>query len=292
MKYDTLSEREGVNILWRGTVRLSQSFIESMTEPVAQDGVKIYTICDCTFDKEDNAQFDNPGLQKDFPNRITVALKGDKVSEFMKCSAFTRQEHVDAKRFARPAKRQKTTTKGFVLEPLQEQEQQQQQQQPTTPIHDACLSIFQFDNRNSSNQTVVQFNSVDLKPSLAVEKLGCIAFASGSQGSSVTFSKDPKKSVTILYAASDQKPFVARLDTNQDRRWVVGKSDGVEIKIDDHAEQLQTTTKRSDDTPTLDEALKILNIRLAKGEITIYEYENLRQVMENRTGRTSTNWGV
>ena len=258
-----------------------------MTEPVVQDGVKIYTIYDHKFDKEDNAQFDNHGLQKDFPNRITVVLNGNKVAEFMKCSAFTRQERVDTKRFARSAKRQKTTTKGFVLESLQ-----QQYDHPTTPIHDACLSIFQFDNKNSSNQTVVQFNSIDLKPSLVVEKLGCIAFASGSQGSSVTFSKDPKKSVTILYAASDQKPFVARLDTNQDRRWVVCKSNGAEIKIDDQAEQLQTTTKRSDDTPALDEALKILNIRLAKGEITIYEYENLRQVMENRTGRTSTNWGV
>ena len=114
----------------------------------------------------------------------------------------------------------------------------------------------------------------------------------GHRESSVTFSKDPKKSVTILYAASDQKPFVARLDTNQDRRWIVCKSNGEEIKIDDQTEELQTPTKKLDNTPGLDEALRILNIRLAKGEITIYEYENLRQVMENRTDKASTNWGA
>ncbi len=257
------------------------------SKPVVQEGVKIYTIYDCKFDREDNAQFDNPDLQKNFPNKITVVLKGDKVMESMRCSAFTMQEHFDTKRFTRSVKRQKTTTKGFVLEPLQ-----QQQQQPTTTEHDAYLSMFQFDNKNSSNQTIVQFNSIDLKPSLVVEKLGCAAFASGSQGSSVTFSKDPKKSVTILYAASEQRPFVARLDTNQDRRWIVCKSNGEEIKIDDQTEELQTPTKKPDNTPGLDEALKILNTRLAKGEITIYEYENLRQVMENRTDKASTNWGA
>ena len=281
LDYDILKKRDGIDILWEGIVRLSQSFVDCMTEPVVQDDMKIYTFYDRRFDREDNAQFDNLAASKNFPNKVTIVLKGSGITEFMKCSAFTRQERFETKRPIKSTKGTKITLKGFFLEPLQH----------TDMSEYACLSVFQFDNENSSNQTVMQLDSVDLKHSLIVEKLGCVAFASGSRGSGITFSRDPKKSVTILYVASDRKPFIVRLDTNQNRRRVVCRSDGAKMEADSPAGHLQNPTpKKPVSAASLDEALNILNIRLAKGEITIYEYENLRRVMESHTDQASTNW--
>lgn len=286
MKYDIQNKSDDVDTLWKGTVRLSQRFIDCMSEPTTQNNVKVYTIHDHKFGNKDNAQFDNPNLSKNFPNKITVVLQGEKITEFMKCSAFTRRESFETKILVKSVKRKETIVKGFILEPLQHHQK--------TSKH-AYLSVFQFDNANSSNQTIIQLDTADLRQSLIVEKLGCVAFASGSQGSSITFSKDPKKSVTIVYVASDQMPFVARLDTNQDKRRIVCKSNGAETKVDSQTEHhyLQTPTQeKRDPAPAVEEALKILNIRLAKGEITIYEYRDLRQVIENRTDQASTNWGA
>ena len=175
------------------------------------------------------------------------------------------------------AKRKKTIIKGFFLEPSMH----------VGVSEHACLSVFQFDNRNSDNQIAIQFDSIKSKPSLVVEKLGCAALASGSQGSNITFSKDPQKSVTIFYVATDQKPFIARLDTNQGKRRTVCRSDGVkteEINPPDPTQNLRSEMPQSAHSSALDEPLKILNTRLAKGEITIYEYESLRKTMERKAG--------
>ncbi len=287
LEYDILKRQKDVDVLWSGTVKMSQSFVDCMSEPIIQDDLKIYTISDHRFGREDNAQFDNPGLSKNFPNEIAIVLKGNKIMEFMRCSVFTRQEYLEAGGgfMQKSVKRKKTMIKGFFLEPSTH---------AGVPEH-AYLSVFQFDNRNSDNQIAIQFDSVESKPSLVVEKLGCAALASGSQGSNITFSKDPQKSVTIFYVATDQKPFIARLDTNQGKRRTVCRSDGVkteEIKPPDITQNLRAEKYQSVHSSALDEPLKILNTRLAKGEITIYEYENLRKVMESKAGQASTNWWV
>lgn len=273
LEYDILKNPDDVDIRWKGTVRLSQSLADCMTEPAVQDDMKIYTLYDRKFSREDNAQLDNPAASKNFPNSITVILKGGRMTEFMKCSAFTKQECLGAKRLMRTAKQKKTTVKGFFLEPLS---------QARAEGH-ACLSVFQFDNGDSANQAAMRLDSVDLKHSLVVERLGCVAFTSGSQGSSITFSRDPKKSVTILYVASDQRPFVARLQTNRATKRIVCRSNGEAVEgstttTAGHAQDLMPG--KPSRASSLDEALKILNVRLAKGEITIHEYKNLRKAME------------
>lgn len=267
-----MKKRDGVDILWEGTVRLSQNLVDCMTEPAVQDDMKIYTLDDHRFNRKDNTQFDNPSASKNFPNKITIVLKGCKITEFMKCSAFTKQEHFDSRGLIKSTKRKMIMAKGFFLEPLSHTRTQEH----------ACLSLFQFDNEDSCNQAAMHLDFVNLKHSLIVEELGCVAFASGSQGSGITFSRDPKKSVTILYVASDQKPFIARLETNHDRKRIICRSDGARIMLDKPAKHLQNQTpEKPTHASSLDEALKILNIRLAKGEITIYEYENLRKTMES-----------
>ena len=284
MKYDILEDREDVDVLWKGLVKLDQSFIDCMSEPVTQDGLKIYAAYDRRFGREDNAQFDNPGLSRDFPNEVTIVLKGDRHMKFMMCSVFRRQEDFEAGGLLqKTVKKKRTVTKGFLLEPL-----------PNTTISDhACLSTFQFDNENSDNQTTIQFDTVGQKSSLILEKMGCAAFASGSQGTHITFAKDPKKSVTVFFVASDQKPFIARLDTNLGRRRIICRSGGMrseEIKPADRLQAPAPSQRQSVPAPSLDEPLKILNNRLAKGEITIYEYESIRKAMESKVGESSTDW--
>ncbi len=288
LEYDILKRQEDVDVLWSGTVKMSQSFVDCMSEPVVRDDLKIYTISDHIFGRGDNAQLDNPGLAKDFPNEVTVVLKGNKIMEVMRCSVFTRQEYFESGGgfMLKSVKRRRTVIKGFFLEPSTH----------AGVSEHAYLSVFQFDNKNSGNQIAIQFDSVESKPSLVVEKLGCVALASGSQGTNITFSKDPHKSVTIFYVATDQKPFIAKLETHQGKSKTICRSDGAktkEIEILDPTQNMSPEMYQSVYASALEEPLKILNTRLAKGEITIYEYENLRKVMETKAGQvSSTNWWV
>ena len=287
MDYGTLEEQENVDVLWKGVVRLDHSFVDCMSGPVIQDDLRIYTVRDRKFGKEDNAQFDNPGFSKDFPNEVTIALKGGRSMEFMMCHVFKRQEDFEAGGgfMQKTVKKKRTVTKGFFLEPLSH----------TTVSDHACLSTFQFDNQNSDNQTTIQFDSIGQKSPLILEKMGCAAFASGSQGTHITFAKDPRKSLTVFLVASDQRPFIAKLNTNWGKRKVICGSNGIrseKIKPLGRLQNPAPNRRRSEPAPSLDEPLKILNNRLARGEITIYEYESIRKAMESKVDQSSTDWWV
>ena len=195
----------------------------------------------------------------------------------MRCHAFTKR----SKNFKR--RNSDIVLKGFFLEPLC------RVREDDYVTNDACMTIFKFNNEDTRNQTVMRLDSVYVKHALIVEKLGCVAFASGSQGSAVTFLKDTKKSVTIVSVTSDQNPFVARLETGHGTKRFVCKSDG-EIKesFDDggHMSSLMevdnnnNTTTTTTTTHDADDPLKILNVRLAKGEITIDEYKAIQKAIK------------
>ena len=118
------------------------------------------------------------------------------------------------------------------------------------------------------------------KAILSLAALGCAAFASGSSGSSITFANDPKRSVTVVFAASDQRPFVARLGSRHGVKVVTCDGGGFSTKDVVSAQDNTGTVHLEGDAPVQDDPKRILDIRLARGEITIHEYEEIRRIMD------------
>lgn len=251
-----------IDVLWSGTVRLDQSLADCLMEPTIRDGYSVYAVHDSTYGRENNVQFDNPGSFKKFPNTVTVVAEGWDGAESLQCSAFVAYGDARDGLLRRGPKRE-AIAKGFVFEPLSGVE---------GDIH-SRIAKFQFDNGNSANEAAYHLDGIGATPPLEMESLGCAAFASGSDGSSVTFAKDPKRSVTVVFVASDRKPFVARVGSAYSRKRVTCRGSGFVVEGIDPA-------GRGPGETTPGGPLDILNTRLAKGEITVQEYEKIRRAME------------
>ena len=275
-------------VLWQGIVKIDQSFVKRLSNPSQHEDLNVYTIRDSRYSKEDNAQFDNSGLLRNFPNELTVIIKGSELMEFMKCSVFKGYEYQELTKgfLIKFRTEKKTVVKGFILEPLSD-----------TVVEDfACLGVIQFDNEESGNEAVYKLDTTELRPSLILHKLKMVALASGSQGSNITFTKDPQKSVTIVFVASNKNPFIADLDSKNGMQRITCGSNGLktqeirEVYPSQHSTPSDTSPKVKQSSRENDDALQILKDRLAKGEITIYEYENLRNIIEGNRNSASTNW--
>lgn len=264
-------EADDVRVLWSGTVRLDRSLVDCLNEPTIRDGYSVYAVRDDTYGKENNAQFDNPGSSKRFPNTVLVIVKGLDGADILQCSAFVAYGGAGRGLLRRGATRE-AVAKGFVLEALPGAEAD----------NHSRIARFQFDNENSGNEAAYQLGGVGSAPPLEMESLGCVAFASGSDGSSVTFARDPRRSVTVVFVASDQRPFIAKVGSTQRSRRVTCTSSGFLVEdIGPAGYGLDTPPAQISPGASIpDGPLGILNTRLAKGEITIQEYERLRRAIE------------
>ena len=251
-----------IDVLWSGTVKLDRSLADCLKKSTIRDGYSIYAVRDSTYGRENNVQFDNPESLKGFPNTVTVVAEGWDGAESLQCSAFVAYGDARDSLLRRGPKRE-AVAKGFVFEPLSGVEED----------NHSRIAKFQFDNGNFGNEAAYRLGGIGATPPLEMESLGCAAFASGSDGSSVTFARDPKRSVTVVFVASDRKPFVARVGSAYSRKRVTCRGSGFVVEEIDSA-------GRDPREATPGGPLDILNTRLAKGEITIQEYEEIRKVME------------
>ena len=254
-------------------VRLDQSLTDRLTNPVVQDGLDVYTIQDSKYGRRDGAQFDNSGLSKTFPDVVTLIIPNDgNLAGSMKCCAFLVRGNTGRGFWRRSMSGNDVVIKGFILEVVPDGSRYEQGQEQ------ARLALFQFDNGDSENEVSCGVDGIKVRPSLSLVALGCAAFASGSSGSVITFSTDPKRSITAVFAASDQRPFVARFGSRYGTRVVTYDSGGLSTR-DIPSAQDMGVVRLEGDTPARDDPKKILDVRLARGEITIHEYKKLRRLM-------------
>lgn len=266
-------------MLWQGIVKIDPSI--SMIMPEARDadnGLKLFTIVDSTFQYEDNAQLDNPDLVADLPNSISIYVTGGKILEYMKCSvikryrlakndqkiSFFRRKQQD---IASPSYKRIVASKGFLLSPVNLGNGH--------ITHTGCLASVRVSNEYGE--------------AIIFEKIGLSIFASGSKTSDVTFTNQ-RRSATIIFVASDEKPFVA---------YVRSKSTLVKLFCNSSGIKTEKTLQIEDDGKTLhgrqqvEDPLQILKVRLAKGEISIEEYSRLRRLIsddEERRLSEGSNW--
>lgn len=255
-------------IMWEGIVKVDPGVTEHISsQTIERDGFKLFTIIDSRYRFEDNAQLDNPMGFKDFPNKIILPVKGGEILEYMSCLVIKCYVYSSGSKgfFKKDSLHErKTIAKGFILQPVSDK---------IITEYFACLASIQFNN---------EYNK-----SLAIERQGLWMFASGSQTSNITI-RDPLKSVTTVFVASDDRPLRAYIHSKDKVLKLTCNSKGVKTEEilkqeEDNYYSLHHSDKQND-------PMHILKTRLVKGEITIEEYLKLQKIIKGEHLDSASGW--
>jgi hypothetical protein len=252
-------------IIWQGTVKVDASIIDHLT--VINDRIddfRLFHIADTKYNHEDIFQLDNFDGKTNFPNKVTLIVKGD-LTEHMECFAIKCHILSESNSFIKKKFIKHTTLKGFIL-------------QPTTSVNEidssARLTAIRFDNEQSKV--------------LNISNRGLVTFTSGSRTSNITIGST-RKSVTLFFISSDESPFVVSMGIKKPTLRITYGSIGILRK--EHLENSQLITSQSSQTKLANEqSLEILNMRLSKGEITIEEYQKLKEILQCDSKKSSFYW--
>lgn len=254
-------------VIWQGVVKIDPSISAHIPEGIeeAGNGLKFFTIRDSTFPYSDNAQLDNPDLVANFPNDISIYVTGAKILEYMKCSVIKWYQfatRVQKTSFFRRKRQQDlnnysanriVAAKGFLLSPVNTNDGNMD--------HVGCLASIKVSNEYGE--------------SIIFEKTGLAIFASGSKTSNITITNQ-RRSATTVFVASDEKPFVVYMRSKATLVKLLCDSSGIKtektLQVEDGGKPLPGRQQSED-------PLQILNIRLAKGEISVEEYKKLRRLI-------------
>jgi len=252
-------------IIWQGTVKVDASIFDRLTVINDRiDGFRLFNIVDTKYNHEDIFQLDNFDGKADFPNKVTIIVKGD-LTEHMDCYAIKCHILSESNSFIKKKFIKHITLKGFIL-------------QPTTSVNEinssACLTAIQFDNEQSKV--------------LNITNHGLVTFTSGSRTSNITIGST-RKSVTLVFVSSDENPFVVSEGIRKPSLRITYGSIGILRK--EYLENSQLITSQSSQTKLANEqSLEILNMRLSKGEITIEEYQKLKEILQYDSKKSSFYW--
>jgi hypothetical protein len=267
-------------VIWQGIVKIDPSISVHMPEGIeAGNGLKSLTIKDSAFPYSDNAQLDNPDLATNFPNDITIYVTGAKILEYMKCSVIKWYKFVTNMQktsfFRRESQQHPNdhsakriiAAKGFLLSPVDTNN--------GNINHVGCLASIKVSNEYGE--------------SIVFEKTGLAIFTSGSKTSDITFTNQ-RRSVTTVFVASDEKPFVVYMKSKATLVKLLCDSNGIKtektLQVEDRGKALPGRQQSED-------PLQILKIRLAKGEISVDEYNKLRRLIaddEEKYLDQGSNW--
>lgn len=225
---------------------------------------RLFNITDTKYGHDDIVQLDNVHGKPNFPNKVTVIVKGELI-EYMDCFAIKCHTLSESNGFLKKSAIKSTTLKGFILQPTSNKNE--------IDSH-ACLAAIQFNNEEGKI--------------LSITHQGLLTFTSGSRTSNVTIG-NPRKSVTMVFVSSDEDPFVASMGLKKSSLKLTCGSTGISKKED--LEKAQSPSSQSPlTTSTNGHSLEILNSRLSKGEITIEEYQKLKEILQDGTNKSSFYW--
>jgi hypothetical protein len=252
-------------IIWQGTVKVDASIFDRLTVTDDRiDDFRLFNIVDTKYNHEDIFQLDNLDGKATFPNKVTIIVKGD-LSEYMDCFAIKCHILSESNSFIKKKLVKHITLKGFIL-------------QPTTGVNEID---------SSASLTAIQFDSEQSKV-LNITNRGLVTFTSGSRTSNITIG-NTHKSVTLVFVSSDESPFVTSAGIKKPSLRITYGSIGILRK--EYLENSQSTTFQSSQTKLANEqSLEILNMRLSKGEITIEEYQKLKEILQYDSKKSSFNW--
>lgn len=249
MQYDVNLTLKSV---WEGIVKISDTFDDYISDIQEHEDYKQITIKDLSYHNPNYYTFDNDASTITFPTEITVLVYGKEIKEYMKCIAFYGFQEIEKEKgFIRKEKYSENImrAKGFRLYPI-----------PETLENDYPILA-------SYRAKIGADHSFDIK------KKGIVAFGTGSDSSSYDAAYS---SITTAFVASDMQPFVAVVRKKGKIFNMLCNGSGIKEESTEMGEKNKPQIVKTKDDP-----LTILKLRLAKGEITPEEYENLKKMLES-----------
>jgi len=237
---------------WSGIVKIDASLDDYVTNIEETQDSKRFVIKDVKYHHENYLTPDLPPNFKvySFPREVTIWMKKQvELQNYMRCDAllgFFNEEKIRG--FIRKEKyyEERLVAKGFKL--------------GLVDTHDEKVPVLA-----SYRAGIGADNAIN------IEQKGIICFCSASQSSS---DDAAYQSLTCVFIASDEKPFVAYVRKKGSMNKVICDSNSIrEISQDKEHELKNRLVKPSEDP------LTVLKLRLAKGEITKEEYEDLQKMI-------------
>ena len=242
-------------IQWSGIVKIDNSVDDYVKNIEHGSSVKRFIIKDV---KYHHTFYETPDVPPNvsvysWPREVAIWLERDvNLQEFMNCDAVLGFHKIEKTRgLIRKEKyyEERLIAKGFRLESA------------ANPGKVPVLASYRA-NIGSDNA----FN---------IERKGIACYCSGSQSSSY---EGAYKSLTCVFIASDEKPFMAYVRKKGILNKMICNSDGIkEISQDKGREE----PKKKQSIKPSEDPLTVLKLRLAKGEITKIEYEELKKTLED-----------
>lgn len=249
MQYDVNLTLKSV---WEGIVKIDDTFDDYISDIQEREDHKQITIKDLNYHNPNYHTFDNAAGTISFPTEITVLVYGKEIKEYMKCIAFYGFQKIEKERgLIRKEKyyEEIMRAKGFRLDPITE-----------TSGNDYPILA-------SYRAKMGADHSFDIK------QKGIVAFGTGSDSSGY---EAAYSSITTAFVASDVQPFMAVVRKKGKIFNVLCNSSGIKEESADFGEK-----KKPQITKAKDDPLTVLKLRLAKGEVTPEEYENLKKMLES-----------
>lgn len=249
--------------LWIGNVNVDDSLDDYVNDISYSGDAKLLKIKDVKYHHEDYFIPDYPETQYRIPVPITIVVKGKELLDQMKCTAFRgyykiaktkgliRKETYYEKRFG---------AKGFILEPL-----------PLT--NDGKPATDLSANATKLPRLMAYRANIGGDNTFSIVNYGAVFFHSASASAYLT---DPaRRSVTALFIATNDNPMIANVRKKGQIHRLVCSGYGTNEESQDKGAKPAKTKKTKDDP------LQVLKLRLAKGEITKEQYDELRQLIES-----------
>ncbi|MFQ5941901.1 MAG: hypothetical protein ACE5J2_01830 [Nitrososphaerales archaeon] len=237
--------------LWKGMVKIDSSLDDYVSDISYIGKTKQLHIKDVKYHHVYYDTLDNPRGALDYPSEIMLLVKGKELQKYMKCSAVLAYRQVQKTRgLIRKEKyyEEILSAKGFALEPASH-----------IRTNLPCMASYRA-NIGGDNA----FN---------IEKQGIVSFYTASASRRLGFNA-ARKSITCVFIASDQLPFVAYVRKKGKMFKMICSSDGMKEELEDKGGECKGQKIKPIHDPLL-----LLKLRLATDEITKEEYKELKKML-------------
>jgi hypothetical protein len=257
VKDGELKSDDKLQILWQGVVKVDDSIDDYVSNISHTGSYKRYEIKDVKYKHENYHTTDNQRYSLGYSLvTVDVLAESESFDEYMHAAAFIRYQLIEKQRgLIRKEKyfERRPDLKGFLLRRITIQGDKQALN--SVPVLASYRANIGGDN------------------AFSIQREGHIALYSSSSSSAVY--NDPARiSLTCVFVASNDNMFVAQQRVKSRMSLVECNSGGFKTKAQDKGTEKE---KKPSNTKS---PIEILKARLAKGEITVQQYEELKKVLD------------
>lgn len=254
---EDLTSDETLQILWQGLVRVDDSIDDYVADISNSNNFKVYRIKDVKYHHEYWDTLDNRRYQLGHLNTVNVLADKPSFDDYMHCAAFIRYELIQREKGLIRKERwteRRANMKGFLLRGVNITSGNPSEQE--LPILASYRANIGGDN------------------AFDVQQEGIVSLYSSSSSASI-YDDPARRSITSVFLASNDKPFIAQVRKKGGMSTVTCNSKG----FNDESQDKGAEKRKGKQFAKTKDPLEVLKLRLAKGEITVQEYDELKKVL-------------